>query len=71
MSMILLEPAYKILHTFCEVQAADHLSSRLFGNFGGEVLKTLCLGDLCETFVLTTNMRRNFHRIRTFTFIEK
>jgi hypothetical protein len=29
MSMILLEPAYKILHTFCEVQAADHFSSRV------------------------------------------
>ena len=28
MSMILLQPAFKILHTVCEVQAADHLSSR-------------------------------------------
>jgi hypothetical protein len=31
-SMILLEPTFKILHTVCEVQAADHLSSRVTGN---------------------------------------
>src|ERR1035437_1898883 len=30
MSMILLEPAYKILHTTGEVQAADHLSIPVF-----------------------------------------
>jgi hypothetical protein len=30
MSMILLEPAYKILHTTGEVQAADHLSNTVF-----------------------------------------
>jgi hypothetical protein len=32
MSMILLEPAYKILHATGEVQAADHLSK---GNIAG------------------------------------
>jgi hypothetical protein len=31
MSMILLEPAYKILHTTGEVQAADHLSNTVLG----------------------------------------
>jgi hypothetical protein len=30
MSMILLEPAFKILHNLCEVQAADHLSNAVF-----------------------------------------
>jgi hypothetical protein len=30
MSMILLEPAYKILHATGEVQAADHLSNAVF-----------------------------------------
>jgi hypothetical protein len=28
------------------------------------------LSELCETFALNANVRRNFHRIRTFTFIE-
>jgi len=43
--MILLEPAYKILHTFCEVQAADHLSSRLCGKFKIDVSANIVSRD--------------------------